>query len=127
MRCVERDSPCKVNLLLNILGKRPDGFHTLETVMQPVPLYDTLSFESRPGSGVELTCSNPVLPVDHTNLVHRAATAFFDAVRIKDGVGIHLEKRLPLAAGLGAGSANAAVTLLVLNDTFGSPLDAARL
>jgi 4-diphosphocytidyl-2-C-methyl-D-erythritol kinase len=116
-----RLSPCKVNLLLNILGRRADGFHELETLMQPVGLTDVLSFE--PGSkGIQLTCSNPHLPTDQGNLVHRAATGFFQAARIEAGMGIHLEKRIPMAAGLGGGSGNAATTLLALNELFGQPL-----
>src|ERR1041384_7266369 len=103
VRSLEKDSPCKVNLLLNILGKRPDGFHELETVFQPVHLCDNLRFE-RAEEGVKLTCSEPELPVDSRNLVHRAATAFFQTAQIKDGVRIHLEKKIPLAAGLGGGS-----------------------
>ena len=119
-------SPCKVNLLLNILGKRADGFHELETVMQPVNFCDELSFE-RAGNSVELTCSEKSLPVDSKNLVHRAATGFLAAAEISDGVKIHLEKKIPLAAGLGGGSGNAATTLLGLNELFGSPLSAAKL
>src|SRR4051794_31588300 len=107
---IEKESPCKVNLLLNILGKRPDGFHELETVMHPVNLCDQLAL-SRSGSGVRLTCSDPTLPADSTNLVYRAATAFLEQARISDGVRIHLEKKIPVAAGLGGGSANAATTL----------------
>jgi 4-diphosphocytidyl-2-C-methyl-D-erythritol kinase len=118
---LERSSPCKVNLLLNILGRRADGFHELETVMHPLSLCDELSFE-RTGTGVELTCSDPNLPVDSSNLVHRAATAFQAAARIRDGARIHLEKRIPLAAGLGGGSGNAATALLGLNELFGQPL-----
>jgi len=116
-----RDSPCKVNLILNILGKRADGFHELETVMHPVALCDSIEFTER-HSGIELTCGNPHLAVDSTNLVHRAATAFFDQAGLDCGVKIHLEKRIPLAAGLGGGSGNAANTLLGLNELFGSPL-----
>src|SRR2546426_1531962 len=89
---LSRQSPCKVNLLLNILGKRPDGFHELETVFQPVNLCDGLRFE-RAGQGIQLTCSEPELPVDSSNLVHRAAAAFLQTARIKDGVRIHLEKK----------------------------------
>jgi len=118
---LERPSPCKVNLILNILGRRPDGFHELETVMMPVPLTDVLGFESRP-SGISLTCSHPELPVDRGNLVYRAAEVFFGATGISGGISVHLEKRLPLAAGLGGGSANAAVTLKALNELFGAPL-----
>jgi 4-diphosphocytidyl-2-C-methyl-D-erythritol kinase len=123
---LEKSSPGKVNLLLNILGKRPDGFHELETVMQPVRLCDRLTFERR-GATVELSCSDATLPVDSDNLVHRAATGFLQAAKTGDGVRIHLEKRIPRAAGLGGGSGNAATTLLALNELFGRPLAAAKL
>ena len=123
---LEKKSPCKVNLLLNILGKRADGFHELETVMQPVNFCDEMSFE-RAGSGVQLSCSHPELPVDSKNLVHRAATAFLAAADISDGVQIHLQKNLPLAGGIGGGSANAAVTFTALNELFGSPLPPEKL
>ena len=123
---LDKQSPCKVNLLLNILGKRPDGFHELETVMHPINLFDRLTFR-RAGSSVQLTCSDPTLPVDRTNLVHRAATAFCEAAGIKDGIAIDLEKHIPMAAGLGGGSGNAATTLLGLNELFGHPLPSRRL
>ena len=93
---LEKNSPCKVNLLLNILGRRADGFHELETVMQPVNLFDHLQF-TRGGSGVLLTCSEPSLPTDSSNLVHRAATAFLQKAGIADGVSIHLEKKIPMS------------------------------
>jgi 4-diphosphocytidyl-2-C-methyl-D-erythritol kinase len=123
---LHKKSPCKVNLILNILGKRTDGFHELETVMQPVDICDDLTFE-RAGAGLQLTCSHAELPTDAKNLVHRAATAFLTAAGIADGVRIHLEKHLPLAGGIGGGSANAAVTFLALNEMFGSPLPPATL
>lgn len=123
---LQKNSPCKVNLLLNILGKRADGFHELETVMQPVNLCDGLFFE-RAANGVQLSCSEKTLPVDSKNLVHRAAENFLEAVKISDGVKIHLEKKIPLAAGLGGGSGNAATTLLALNELFGAPLTISRL
>src|SRR5262249_3563023 len=77
--------------------------------------------------GVELSCSHPALPTDNANLVYRAATAFFEAAAIPGGIRIRLEKRIPLAAGLGGGSANAAVTLLALNDLFSHPLSSSQL
>jgi len=123
---LEKKSPCKVNLILNILGRRADGFHELETVMQPVNLCDELTFE-RAGTGLQLTCSHRELPCDSKNLVHRAATSFFAAAKISDGVKIHLQKNLPLAGGIGGGSANAAVTFSALNELFGSPLPLAKL
>lgn len=123
---LEKQSPCKINLLLNVLGKRPDGFHELETIMQPVRIFDHLSF-SRTGAAIELACSEPALPTDSRNLVYRAAAAFLESAGIREGVRIHLDKRIPLAAGLGGGSGNAATTLLGLNELFGCPLDSARL
>jgi 4-diphosphocytidyl-2-C-methyl-D-erythritol kinase len=118
---LEKKSFCKVNLLLNILGKRADGFHELETVMQPVNFCDELSFE-RGGNAIELSCSNKNLPTDSKNLVFRAAEAFLKLHNLRAGVRIHLEKKIPLAAGLGGGSGNAATTLLGINEIFGSPL-----
>jgi 4-diphosphocytidyl-2-C-methyl-D-erythritol kinase len=123
---LHKKSPCKINLLLNILGKRTDGFHEIETVMLPVNVCDELIFE-RGGSGIQLSCSNLGLPTDSKNLVYRAAALFFAASKISDGVKIHLQKNLPLAGGIGGGSANAAVTLIALNELFGSPLSQERL
>ncbi len=118
---LEKPSPCKVNLLLNILGKRPDGFHELETLLHPVNVFDSLSF-TRTETGIQLTCSDPALPTDGENLVFRAATVFLQKAGVKDGVRIHLEKKIPVAAGLGGGSGNAATTLTGLNELFGEPL-----
>ncbi|MGH7976993.1 MAG: 4-(cytidine 5'-diphospho)-2-C-methyl-D-erythritol kinase [Limisphaerales bacterium] len=123
---LEKKSHCKVNLLLNILGKRGDGFHELETVLQPVNLFDELTFE-RAGKQIELSCREKFLPVDSKNLVFRAATKFLEMAKIFDGVKIHLEKKIPLAAGLGGGSGNAATTLLALNELFEKPLAAENL
>lgn len=123
---LEKQSPCKVNLLLNILGKRSDGFHELETVMHPVPVHDDLTFE-RTGDSIQLTCNEPSLPTDSRNLVCRAAEAFLKTAKINEGIRLHLEKRIPLAAGLGGGSGNAATTLLGLNEVFGKPLQAEQL
>ena len=123
---LEKPSSCKVNLLLNILGRRPDGFHELETVLQPVRVFDRLSF-TRTGHGIALTCGASNLPTDSRNLVYRAATKFLEAASIKEGVRIELEKNIPLAAGLGGGSGNAATTLLGLNELFGNPLTQEQL
>lgn len=119
-------SPCKVNLLLNILGKRADGFHELETVMQPISLCDELTFETTVGDTM-LTCSEPSLPTDASNLVVRAARAFFERSGRAGGVRMHLEKKIPMAAGLGGGSGNAATTLLALNELHGHPLTPEQL
>lgn len=121
-----KSSHCKVNLILNILARRPDGFHELETVMQPVPLCDELELEKAP-RGIHLTCSDASLPTDGNNLVHRAAQVFLRAAGVQDGVRLHLHKHIPKAAGLGGGSGDAATTLLGLNELFGNPLPSAKL
>lgn len=123
---LDKQSPCKVNLILNILGKRADGYHELETLMHPVNVCDHLSF-TRSGSGLQLTCSHPELPVDSRNLVFRAATMFLQEAKIDDGIRIHLKKNIPMAAGLGGGSSNAGTTLLGLNELFGNPLHTDQL
>ena len=123
---LEKESPCKVNLLLNILGKRSDGFHELETVMHPVNLFDEIHFECG-GNEIQLSCDEPALPVDSRNLVFRAADAFLKLHNPGVGVRIHLQKKIPLAAGLGGGSGNAATTLLALNELFDQPLSNAKL
>ena len=121
------ESPCKINLLLNILGRREDGYHELETLFHPVPLTDVLTFEQT-GSELAMTCSVAGLPCDDSNLVVKAARAFFREVpQAGQGIHIHLEKRIPMAAGLGGGSGNAAYTLRGLNQLFGNPLDTPAL
>jgi 4-diphosphocytidyl-2-C-methyl-D-erythritol kinase len=123
---LEKNSCCKVNLLLNILGKRADGFHEMETVMQPVSIFDHLTIRSRE-EGIALTCNHPELPTDSRNLVYKAASLFLERTGIKSGVKLHLDKNIPLAAGLGGGSANAAITLLGLNELFESVLNPEEL
>src|ERR1041385_8755297 len=95
--------------------------------MQPVALCDELTFERKSSSGIELTCSNPSLPTDTSNLVYRAASKFIERAGIGDGIRIHLEKKIPMAAGLGGGSGNAATTLVACNELFGLPLPASHL
>lgn len=94
--------------------------------MHPVNVFDHLTFRSA-GTSVQLSCSDASLPTDSGNLVYRAATEFLQQAKISDGVEIHLEKKLPLAAGLGGGSGNAATTLLGLNELFGRPLSSGAL
>ena len=120
-------SGCKINLLLNVLRRRQAGFHDLETVMQPLPLFDELTakFASRPG--IELLCDHPEVPIGAENLICRAARAFQSAVGRNDGLRIHLKKNIPVAAGLGGGSGNAAASLLILNRLYDSALSADSL
>lgn len=123
---LSKASGCKVNLLLNVLGKRADGYNELETVMHPVNLCDRLDFE-RAETGIRLSCSDNRLPTNSKNLVFRAAAIFLQTIGSNDGIRVHLHKQIPIAAGLGGGSGNAAVTLLALNELFGHPLELAKL
>jgi len=94
--------------------------------MQPVNFCDELTFE-RSGNGIQLSCSDKKLPVNSKNLIFRAAENFLSAAKISDGVAIDLWKKIPLAAGLGGGSGNAATTLLALNELFEKPLSEEKL
>jgi 4-diphosphocytidyl-2-C-methyl-D-erythritol kinase len=108
-------SPAKVNLHLKILGKRPDGYHELETLMVPVTLADGITIEQTEEPGVTLTCDDPRVPTGPENLIVRAADLFFQQTGQSFGLRIHLEKRIPMGAGLGGGSSNAASVLVALN------------
>jgi 4-diphosphocytidyl-2-C-methyl-D-erythritol kinase len=117
---MERDrlrfaSPAKVNFGLRILGKRPDGYHAIETIFQMLDLCDWLTFRPYKAGSVRLTCNTPALPTNDSNLVIRAAKLLQSAMHVRQGVEITLEKSIPIAAGLGGGSSNAALVLLVLN------------
>ena len=119
-------APAKINLTLEVRGKREDGFHEIETLMVPVSLADTLEIE-RGGAGIEFTCSDTSLPVDDSNLVVRAAKLFFDRQKIQAQVKIHLQKAIPHGAGLGGGSSDAASTLIALNQIFETNLETETL
>ncbi|MFZ5761874.1 MAG: 4-(cytidine 5'-diphospho)-2-C-methyl-D-erythritol kinase [Thermodesulfobacteriota bacterium] len=119
-------APAKVNLQLVILGRRPDGYHELESLMVKLDLADHLTLARQP-AGITLSCPGSDLPLGADNLVHRAAQAFFAHTAIAAGVAITLTKRIPVAAGLGGGSSDAAATLKGLNRLFDAGLDAATL
>ncbi len=103
----------KINLVLEILGKRSDGYHELRTLLQTISLGDELSFTVI-DRGIEILSSDRNLPCDETNLAHRAAKMLCEFTGIDLGIRIAIKKRIPIAAGLGGGSSNAAVTLLAL-------------
>lgn len=111
----------KLNLHLEVIRRRPDGYHEIETVMQTVGLHDTLHFVPRP-AGVSLLCDAPGVPTDDTNLCLRAAASLLRVAKLESpprGVRIDLYKRIPVAAGFGGGSADAAATLVGLNEFWG--------
>jgi len=108
-------APAKVNLVLRILGKRPDGFHEIETLMVPVSLADTLDVTVEVGEGIVISCNDPAVPSDATNLAHRAVVAFSTHTGKKFHTHIDLKKSIPWGAGLGGGSSDAAAVLIALN------------
>ncbi len=113
--CLKVRVPAKINLWLEIIRKRDDGYHELSSLMLPVGIYDCLELESRKGSGISMECDEPGVPLDASNLAWRAAEAFLNKVGSKIGVAIRINKNIPVAAGLGGGSADAAAVLLALN------------
>jgi 4-diphosphocytidyl-2-C-methyl-D-erythritol kinase len=123
---VKQAAPAKINLYLHIVGRRADGFHDLETLMVPISLGDTLDLELIP-SGIEFTCSDPALSDPQDNLATRAARLFLDEFKLTTGVRIHLEKAVPVGAGLGGGSSDAAAVLLALRQLTGVGADDAKL
>lgn len=109
-------APAKVNLILRVLDRRADGFHNLWSVMQTVGLEDEVSLRlDEHHDGIRLHCDDPSLAADRTNLVHRAAEAVLLRCRRRVGVEIKLTKRIPMGAGLGGGSSDAAATIVGLN------------
>jgi len=111
-------SPAKLNFYLHILGKRPDGFHDLDMLMVPIDFGDEIDLKveakSDGESQVRLTCDQPELPVDDSNLAIRAAKLFLETYGLHAEVSMHLRKRIPVGAGLGGGSSNGATVLLGL-------------
>ena len=115
----------KINLLLQIVGKRTDGYHLLDGVMQTVSLFDTVTVALEPAkeSTICLTAEgNPAMPTDGRNLAYRAAETLLKAAKRTGQVQIHIEKRIPMAGGLAGGSTDAAATLRALNRLLGTPL-----
>ncbi len=112
-------SPAKINLFLQIIGKRPDGYHDIHSLMCCITLYDKIYFNFNT-SNIRVSCSHPEVPEDKSNIAHKAARCFFQSLGSKHGVSINIEKNIPVAAGLGGGSSNAASVLLALNEHYGN-------
>ncbi|TLD42008.1 MAG: 4-diphosphocytidyl-2-C-methyl-D-erythritol kinase [Candidatus Jettenia ecosi] len=119
-------APAKINLFLEILGKRPDGYHEIETVMQEVSLFDYISLENHE-KGIEFSCSNPRLTTGEDNLVLKAVRLLQKESGISQGVKIYLDKKIPVGAGLGGGSSDAVATLVGLNNLWQLGYDEKKL
>ncbi len=112
----------KINLTLDVLGKRPDGYHDLQSVMQTVSIRDDIEIDLDTGKPWCLECDKEGIPTDETNLAWKAAKVFFDTTgKDPNGLTIRITKRIPSQAGLGGGSADAAAVLRALNRHYGNP------
>lgn len=111
----------KINLGLRVLGKRPDGYHEIETILQTVDLCDEIIFRPLTG-GIRLVCTHPLVPEDDRNLAWKSVEMIREKCGITEGIQITIKKSIPVGAGLGGGSSNAAVTLRGLAEMWGLPL-----
>lgn len=117
---VELWSPAKINLFLKVIGKRPDGYHNLVSLMCCIGLRDRIVLRTG-AAAIAVTCSHPEVPAGRSNLAAQAAELFFSRFQANERVAIEIEKRIPVGAGLGGGSSNAATVLNGLNSYYGKP------
>ena len=118
----------KINIGLDIVKKRRDGYHDIDTIMQTISLADDISIKKQPG--ISITCSDPNIPTDIRNTAYKAAHLFFEKAKIdytKTGVAINIEKNIPSQAGLGGGSSDAAAVLNGLNNLYGTNFGSALM
>lgn len=117
----------KVNLFLDITGRLNNGYHTLNTVMQQIDLYDDITAEISDGDGIFIKCDNPAVPCNEKNIAYKAAAAFMSETGKNARVDITIEKRIPLEAGMGGSSTDGAAVLKALNEIYGCPLSTEKL
>jgi len=125
MQTIKVKAPAKINLTLEVLNKREDGYHNIESIMQTVTLYDylTISIEDSERSVIEISGNNPLIPYDKTNLAYKSAEKFLNKAGITGKkISIYIEKHIPVAAGLAGGSSDAAAVLFGLNKIFNNLL-----
>ena len=118
MRRIRLSSPAKLNLFLKVLHKRPDGFHNISTVFERIDLSDEICLKLNPSGAIRVDCVHPQVPRGPKNLVYKAAKLLRDDFQVKEGVDIYIKKNIPVAAGLGGGSGNAAAALKGLNELW---------
>ncbi|HNX65048.1 MAG TPA: 4-(cytidine 5'-diphospho)-2-C-methyl-D-erythritol kinase [Oscillospiraceae bacterium] len=121
-------TPAKINLTLDIVGKRTDGYHFMKTVMQSISIYDTVTLEQNTTGGITVFCNSDNVPSDETNTAYKAAKAFFEYAEIKNsGLEIIIDKKIPVQAGLAGGSADAAGVIVGLNELYNAELSVSEL
>jgi 4-diphosphocytidyl-2-C-methyl-D-erythritol kinase len=123
---IELHAAAKINLFLHVTGRRPDGYHELVSLMCRIDLYDTLLLDTS-ASGIHVDCRHPDVPEGRKNLAYRAADLFFQTAGYRPAARVVIEKRIPVGAGLGGGSSDAAAVLRGLNQACGHPLSLAQL
>ncbi len=121
------NAPAKINLTLDILGRREDGYHSIRTVMQTISLSDTVGVSLRGDGEITIDCSRRDIPCGKTNIAYKAAEKFFTAYREVRGADIYIQKNIPSQAGLAGGSADGAAVLIALNELCGKPFSADEL
>jgi 4-diphosphocytidyl-2-C-methyl-D-erythritol kinase len=115
-------APAKVNIRLKVTGIRPDGYHELVSIIVPIGLFDILELHVPFDGRIQITCKDTDVPSDRSNLIYRAAESFMYQTGLDEGASINLQKNIPVAAGLGGGSSDAASTLSALNRIHSNPL-----
>ena len=127
MNRISLKAMAKINLGLDVVGKRPDGYHELRMVMQMINLYDKVNIEKTPKNGIQVETNLSFLPFNENNIVYKAAKLLMDEFHIQDGVKISLEKHIPVAAGMAGGSSDAAAVLFGVNRMYGLGLSLDQL
>lgn len=126
MKQIKVQCPAKINLTLEVLNRREDGFHNIKSIMQTISLYDFLTVKAESGTGIEILLdgNSDKIPYDEKNLVFKAARAFLERAGINNvKISIFIEKNIPVEAGLAGGSTDGAGTFFALNELFGKPLN----
>lgn len=126
MKQIKVQCPAKINLTLEVLNRREDGFHNIKSIMQTISLYDLLTVKAESGVGIEILLdgNSDKIPYDEKNLVFKAARAFLERAGINNvKISIFIEKNIPVEAGLAGGSTDGAGTFFALNELFGKPLN----
>ena len=108
----------KINLGLDVIGKREDGYHEVRMIMQTINMYDQLEIEKKDEPGISITTNLPFIPTDERNLVYKAAKLLMDEFDIREGITVELQKFIPVAAGMAGGSSDAAATMIGINRLF---------
>ncbi len=126
MESIKIKASAKINLTLDITGKRDDGYHLIESIFQSIGIFDTLTVTKKTAD-ITITCDDPDVPCDKRNIVYKAAEAFFRYTEIDGGVSIHIKKHIPSQAGLGGGSSDGAGVLYALNRLYNTKMPITEL